>query len=107
MELVKISDFADYRLKSLVNKLHSKKYFGDKNLSIKYVQLIYSFIYSIPFQQKRITINNKYGEFYCTYRPNKHTSYFITFDMRDDLYLIKNIFNNHTVEYPTYISGAK
>ena len=107
MEQIKINDFADYKLKSLVNKLHNIKYFGSKDLSKKYVKKIYDFIYSIPLQQKKPTKNKKFGFYFCTYKPNKHTSYFITFDVEGDLFLIKNVFNNHTVEYPRYIKGIK
>lgn len=107
MELVKINDYADYKLKSLVNKLHHIKYFGSKDLALKYVKRIYNFIYTIPTQQKKLTKNKKLGSHYCTYKPNKQTTYFITFDIEGDLFLIKNVFNNHTIEYPRYIEGIK
>ena len=89
MEKIILSAIADRKLEKLLFKLHDIKYFGDETLASKYVKLIFKFIYSIPTQTYRLTRNPKYGHFYCTYKPNSRTSYFITFDRQGDLYLIK------------------
>lgn len=103
MERVVLTSFADNKLQDLVDILYVNEYFGFRADAKKYVDRIYAFIYSIPRRKKYRTRKNDYGEYYCKYKPNKKTSYFITFDTENELYLIKNIITNHTSEYPTFI----
>jgi hypothetical protein len=42
---------------------------------------------------------------YCKYKPNRNTTWYVFFDVENDVYLIKNIVNNHSKDYPLYISG--
>ncbi len=107
MEQVILTSFADDKLVELANILYEKRYFGFRHDAKKYVSKIYHFIYSIPQQRRKQTKNKKYGAFYCSYKPNRHTHYFITFDTENDLYIIKNVINNHTKDYPAFIRGLK
>jgi len=73
----------------------------------EYRNKIIFFIDTIPNLKKKITKNNKYGNWYCSYKPNRNTTYFITSDYEDGTYLIRNIFNNHTGGYPAFIRGKR
>jgi hypothetical protein len=90
-------------LHELVKVLHQNGYFGFEDSAIAYVDAIYDFIYTIPGQPKRLTLQNKFGRFYCRFSPNKHTSYYIIFDCENDIYLIRHILNNHGPDYPKLI----
>ena len=95
------------KLYNLVNILFENEYFGFLENAIKYKDKIVNFINTIPNLKKKKTKNTMYGYWYCSYKPNRNTTYFITFDYEDDIYLIKNIFNNHGKGYPAFIRGIK
>lgn len=105
MEQVILMPFADNKLMDLVDILYEDEYFGFRADAKKYVDNIYEFIYSIPTQRRKKTKHNKYGAWYCQYKSNRQTTYYICFDMEDDVYLIKNITNNHSKDYPDFIKG--
>ena len=107
MEKVIVLPFVEAKLRGMVKTLHNIKYFGTLISAENYVEKLKNYIKTIPQENRRLTRNPKYGHFYCTYKPNSRTSYFITFDTEGDLFLIKNIFNNHTSYYPKYIRGVK
>jgi len=90
-------------LHELVKVLYQNGYFGFEDSAIAYVDAIYDFMYSIPQQPKRLTIETHLGQYYCRFSPNKHTSYYILFDLENDIYLIRHLFNNHGPEYPKFI----
>lgn len=99
-----IQPLVNYKLNKLLKAIHDIKYFGSKEGAKAYVDLLIRFIYNIPNERCRKTKVETYGEWYCTYKPNKKTSYFITFDKKDDRFIIKNIFNNHSPDSPIFIS---
>lgn len=66
---------------------------------------IYDFTYKIPELHHRKTINPKYGVFYCRYKVNNKTIWFVTFDMEDDIFVVQYITNNHSKDYPSFIKG--
>jgi hypothetical protein len=103
VEEIVILPFADDKLQDLIDILYVKEYFGFRADAKKYVDGIYNFIYTIPSQKHYRTKRNKYGAFYSRYKPNKNTTYYITFDTENNFYLVKNIITNHTREYNTYI----
>ena len=107
MAQVKTDDSVVLKLVELVFVLVDKGYFTYFENAIPYVQGIRNFINELPSHRKRTTKNNRYGQYYCTYKPNKRTLYYITFDIEDDFYLVKNIFTNHTKDYPFYIENVK
>jgi hypothetical protein len=45
-----------------------------------------------------------YGEYYAVYKANKHTTWYVIFDKTNDSYIIRNIINNHTPDYPKLIA---
>lgn len=106
MEKIKISPYLRLRLDKLVDILHDKNYFSYKLGALKYVSDIYEFINTIPQQKRRPCEDPKYGFYYCKFAPNKNTTWYITFDTDDDIYLVKNIFNNHTKDYPDFIRNV-
>ncbi len=102
-----ISPIVEKKLYKLVDALFENEYFGFLENAITYKDKIVYFINSIPSLKKKKTKNTKYGKWYCSYKPNRNTTYFITFDYEDNIYLIKNIFNNHGRAYPAFIRGIK
>ena len=107
MEQIIIFEKVRTQLKSINQKLHSKKYFGSKELATAYVLKLIEFIYAIPTATHRRTKSPKNGEYYCTYKHNSKTSWYISFDIESELYNIKNITNNHSADYPLFIRGKK
>jgi hypothetical protein len=105
MEKVVITGFAIDKLETLIDTLYEKGYFGFYTEAQHVVSKIIDFIYTVPVQRKRPTINSKYGKFYCRYKANDNTTYYVCFDAVDELYIVKNIINNHTWEYPYYIKS--
>jgi hypothetical protein len=95
------------QLKKINQQLHSKKYFGSKELAKAYVLNLIDFINTIPTATHRRTKNAKHGAYYCTYKHNSKTTWYVSFDIEGDLYNIKNITNNHSADYPKYINGIK
>lgn len=107
MEQIIIFEKVRTQLRNISKKLHSKKYFGTLALSDAYVLTLIDFINDIPTATHRRTKNPKHGAYYCTYKHNSKTSWYISFDIEGDLYNIKNITNNHSADYPKYIRGIK
>ncbi|MEO7490865.1 MAG: hypothetical protein ABIU77_27355 [Ferruginibacter sp.] len=91
------------KLFDLVFILHDKEYFGFVETAIAYVDDIIDFIYTIPKRKHKKTKNNKYGSYYCSYKKNPATTWFICFDFEEEVYLVKNITNNHTEDYTLII----
>lgn len=89
----------------LVDRLHSSKYFGNRKDAKSYVDALHSFMNSIATQRHRPTINPKYGAWYCEFKPNRHTSWFVTFDKKEERYIVRNLINNHTKDYPAFIKA--
>jgi hypothetical protein len=75
--------------------------------AIDYVRKIKETINSIPNLTHRRTKNYKYGTWYVTHKSkNKRTQHKITFDKKDNRYLVKNIFTIYESGYPKYILGT-
>ena len=92
------------KLNELINTLYKKEYFSFIENSFNYVEAIYDFIYTIPTLPYKETANNKFGGYYCSYKANRNTTWYITFDKKDDRFVIQYITNNYTEEYPYFIS---
>jgi hypothetical protein len=107
LEKVIISPLVVDKLESLILVLFEKEYFGFIESAMEYVDNIYDFILTIPSQKKKRAKKSKFGNWYCSYKANKNTTYFISFDYEGDVYLIKNITNNHSRDYPAFINGIK
>ena len=107
MEQIIISSFAENKLMDLAEILHQKEYFGFRADAKNYVDGLRGFIETIPEQKHYKTRIKRHGEWYSKYRHNRQTTWFITFDKEADIYLIKNIINNHTKDYPAFIAGLR
>ncbi len=105
MEKVVITSEVVSRLDSLLILLFEKGYFSFEANAIQYVDNLYDFILSIPSLKKRPTKSIKYGLWYCKYKANKNTTWYVTFDVVDGVYLVRRIINNHTRDYPAFIKG--
>lgn len=105
MEQIIIFEKVRIQLRNISKKLHSKKYFGTLALVDVNVLNLIDFINAIPTDTHKRTKNQKYGAYYCTYKHSNKTSWFIIFDKEGELYNIKNIINNHTKDYLTFILG--
>ena len=107
MEKVILLAEAEEMLQDLIFILFKEKYFSFLQNSLEYVDLIYDFIYTVPTQRKKATHRNRYGNWYCAFKINKHTTWYISFNVEGDEYNITHITNNHTADYPRYIRGIK
>jgi hypothetical protein len=107
MEQVIIFTYVEETLLLLIEKLYKDEYFGFKESAKDYVDTIVAFMFTIPTLKCKRTFNPKYGTYYCTYKHNSKTSWYISFDIEDNLYNIKNITNNHSADYPRFIRGIK
>ncbi len=104
---VSISKKVNDTLEKLVDILFDEDYFNYLEDAVKYVNNISDFIYVIPNKPYRVSPNNKNGQYYISYKPNKHTTWYISFDIDGDLYFIRNITNNHSYNYPDFIANLK
>lgn len=103
MEKIVILPELENKLFDLIFTLYNKEYFGFVESAIAYVDNILDFINTIPNRKHKKTKNSKYGPYYCSYKSNSTTTWFICFNFEDDVYLIKNITNNHSEEYTLVI----
>jgi hypothetical protein len=92
---------------ALEEELYKEGYFGFKDSAKAYIDAILDFAYTIPNQRHHLARQSKNGQYYCRYSPNRKTTYFITFDTQGDIYLIRNIFTNHSKDYAKLIRGSK
>jgi hypothetical protein len=95
------------KLFALIDILMEQEYFSFQDNAHDYVNEIIDFIYTIPHLRHKSTNSKKYGSFYCKFKANNRTTWFVTFDIDGNTFLIKNIINNHTRDYPTFIRGLK
>jgi len=91
------------KLKALLSSLIYKGYFTYIENASNYIEALRSVVYTIPTRRHYHTNSKRYGAFYCRYSPNKHTTWYITFDTDGQTFLVKNIFNNHTKDYPSFV----
>ena len=87
--------------------LIKKGYFHIFENAEQYVNNIYNFIQTIPAQQHYPVQNSRHGKYYSRYKANMHTTYYIVFDIMDEVYYVSNIFNNHSRDYNIYIKKEK
>ena len=99
MAEIKVQPLVEYKLNKLLKAIHHIKYFGSNESAKAYVDLLIQFIYNIPNERCRKTKIATYGEWYCTYKPNKRTTYFITSDKKGNRFIVRNFFNNHSFDY--------
>ena len=107
MEEVIILPELEDKLFDLVTILYKENYFSFLESSLSYVDNIVNFIYTIPTLQFKEAANKKFGKYYCSYKANRNTTWYITFDKQDERFIIQYITNNHTEEYPYFISKIK
>ena len=105
MEQIILEHTVIIKLNALIDILIDKEYFSYLENAETYVHKLYDFIDTIPSQPRRRTKLPRYGQYYCRYKANAQTSYYITFDVVQDYYFIKNIISSHTRQYPVYIKG--
>jgi hypothetical protein len=91
-------------VQELSTKLFENEYFGFIGDAEDYVKKILDFTDTIPLLKHKRTLNTKYGIYYCKYKQNHKTTWYITFDVEENTYLIKYITNNHSADYPEFIS---
>lgn len=64
------------------------------------------FLVSLTILTKEAS-NNKLGAFYSSYKANRNTTWYISFDRNEDRYVIQNITNNHSSDYAYVLSVIK
>ena len=102
-EIIILPELED-KLFDLVSILCNEEYFGFLDSALSYVDNIVNFIYTIPALRYKETAHKKFGEYYCSYKANRNTTWYITFDKQDHKFIVQYITNNHTEEYPYFIS---
>lgn len=103
MKKVKFDPSVSETLNRLIPILYDNGYFATREYAKKYVDSIITFCLSIPTRVYRTSSNPQNGSYYCQYKPNRHTTWYILFDIENEDYLIRNIFNNHSPEYLQFI----
>ncbi len=103
MEKIKVQYLSDVkeRLRELVFVLYEKEYFSFLESSFDYVDRLVDFIEQdiATFPSKRTPDKLiKFGSNYVYYKANKHTTWYIFFEKKDNRYLVTYITNNHTEE---------
>jgi hypothetical protein len=86
-------------LRGLAFILYKKEYFGFLDTAEKYVDEIENTMYSIPDLKHGKSKDPKVGKFFVRHKPNKKTTYYITFDCKGDRYYIEDIITNHEEDY--------
>jgi len=89
--------------------LFKKNYFSYEENAQQYVIDIYNSIEEfIALKRKRKTPKNLvyYGRYYITINLNRRTTWYIFFDLLDDVYRVNYITNNH-IEDAGFISDKK
>ncbi len=99
MGQIVLSDKVEDRLGNLAHILYEKEYFATMDFAIAYVRELQDTIYNIPNLIHHKTKNPKVGKYYVRHKPNKKTTYYITFDFKGDRYYIEDIINNHEKDY--------
>lgn len=83
----------------LIRILYTKSYFGFIEDTENYVDRIYDFIRDniVTYPAKDTPIElQEYGNKYIIYRANQGTTWYIFFDLKDEIYYVEFITNNHT-----------
>jgi hypothetical protein len=107
MESVVLQTKVRDKIEQLTALLFEKGYFALEKNALAYTDAIYNFIYTIPQRQRSATNYKQYGEWFCRYKPNKHTTWYITFDTDEKTWLVKNVFNNHGPDYDNFLRNVK
>jgi hypothetical protein len=68
------------KLNELIDTLYEDEYFGFFESSLEYVQNLKKFIFSIENVKFKETEIIDYGNYYCKYKHNYKTTWYILFD---------------------------
>jgi hypothetical protein len=84
----------------LIELLYNKNYFSFPEQAISYVFKIQQYIENdieTVYKRKAPKSFEKYGKnmYYFVYKANANTSWYIFFQLQDEIYLIRYITNNH------------
>ncbi len=87
-------------LNELIDILYEKEYFGFKESAYEYVEWIIDSIENninkIPYKVAPPYFS-KYGKnlYYCVFKRNENTQWYVFFNYEDDVFYIRYIGNNH------------
>ena len=102
-----IDDALVKKLAALVKTLLKEGYFIEEEKAIEYVKALVAFVKKIPGEQWYKTKNQRYGEWYCRYKPNRRTTWYFTFHEYNGQVFVLHALNNHGPEYTSIIFGTK
>ncbi len=105
-EVIVLPELED-KIFNLVFTLYHEEYFGFMESAYDYVDKIVDFIYTIPKQQYKFTSNKKLGAYYCSFKANRNTTWYITFDKEEERYIVQDITNNHSADHAYFIANIK
>jgi hypothetical protein len=86
-EVIVLPELED-KIFKLVFTLYHEEYFGFLETTYEYIDKIVDFIYTIPKQQYKTTYNKKLGTYYCSFKANRNTTWYITFDKEEEKYIV-------------------
>jgi hypothetical protein len=108
MSVIKIDEAVNTLLGNLVETLIDEGYFVENIRAIAYVQEIYTFIRTIPQQRQHNTTSTEKGTYYSLFKINRRTTWYVLYDIDSSGdFLVRHMMNNHSADYPLYISGYK
>jgi len=87
------------KLEKLETILYKKGYFGFKDSAKNYVHKIIDTIFEIPKLKHSKTKNPKIGAWFVRHKANDNTIYYISFVIKGERFLVKNIVSNHEKAY--------
>lgn len=86
---------------NLIYRLFEDEYFSYLEISLEYVQRILDFILDdLPTKPPKKSPYNliQYGTFYTFYKANETTTWYIFFEKKNNIYVIRKLLNNHQPE---------
>ena len=105
---VVVKPLVTQKLNELFIALLEKGYFADSSNTKAYKKQPEDFVHLLHRHRHRRIKNKRWGEFYATYKANRRTSWYITFDTFEGIgYIVRNIFNNHSRGYAYFVGGVK
>jgi hypothetical protein len=93
------------KLHELFTALLLEDYFSLEENARVYIDKLLNFIETVSAQKHRLTKDKQWGMYYTAYKANRNTTWYIVFDkFENGGYIVNNVFNNHTEEYPRFIA---
>jgi hypothetical protein len=107
MPTVVISLLIVQKIDELFDALLEKDYFSDPENAASYCDNLFNFIEQVPQAKHFRTKDSHWGTYYAAYKANRRTTWYCLFDNESEVYIVRYLLNNHTSDYPYFISHIK